>query len=150
MTAPAAIQGTYTDLKIVRSRKVCQIVVEIPLEASEGFVKAFGMPNPGAETWVAVARLNAGVAAAGEQQKERRRFDTLPLAQQAAIKCGEPAFWRFLTEVHRAPTTNSDEAATYVRRYCNVVSRSELNHGVEAGERWSKLSNGYDAWRIAA
>ena len=55
------IQGTYSDYKIVKSRSVAQIIVEIPLETAESFVQMFGMPLPSKEKWVALAMLNEKV-----------------------------------------------------------------------------------------
>ena len=58
MSALAVIQGSYADLKIVRTRQAVQIIVECPLERLPEIVAAFGAPNPAAEIPVAVARLN--------------------------------------------------------------------------------------------
>lgn len=152
MSAPAAIQGTYTDLKIVRSRKVCQIVVEIPLEASQGFVEAFGMPNPEAETWVAIARLKAGVAQATGEHRERRRFTELPRSQQAAMACNDPSFQVFVKEDIGGPVIGKTEyaAAECVRDYCDVQSRAHLDTNPQAGRLWDELYGRYQAWRLAA
>lgn len=151
MSAPAAFQGTYSDLKIVRTRKVAQIIVEIPLEAYGAFVAAFGAPSPGSETWVAIARLKAGVAAAGEEQKERRRFSELPLAQQAALKCGDKAFWRFINETMGFPTVETEEScADVVRRLCDVASRGEIKPETVPGSRWNQLLGRFDAWMRTA
>ena len=42
----AAFKATYSDLRFVKSRKVAQIVLELPLEQADGFIQAFGTPNP--------------------------------------------------------------------------------------------------------
>lgn len=55
----SAFKATYSDLKFIKTRNSVQIVLEVPREAaSEALLVLGGMPNPAAETWVAVARLN--------------------------------------------------------------------------------------------
>lgn len=62
MTAKIVFQGNYSDLKFIRTRGVCQIVVEIPLEDGQRFVAAFGAPSPANEVPVAIARLQGPTA----------------------------------------------------------------------------------------
>lgn len=46
----AAFKDTYSDLRFVKSRKVAQVVVELPIEEASRFVEAFGAPDPSKET----------------------------------------------------------------------------------------------------
>lgn len=55
---PAAIRATYSDLKFLKTRKVAQVVLELPIEQAGEFVSLFGAPDPSRETWVAVALLS--------------------------------------------------------------------------------------------
>lgn len=73
-------------------------------------------------------------------EKERRRFSDLSLAQQAAMRCGEPRFQRFLK------VDGADQAAVAVRRACHVASRKELDAVAEAGNAWRKLDAEFEAW----
>lgn len=57
MTANAIMHASYSDLKLIKSRSVCQIVLEIPIERAAAAVEMFGVPIPGQEIAVAVARL---------------------------------------------------------------------------------------------
>jgi len=41
----AVFTGTYSDFKIIKTRKVAQMVVEFPLEQGEKFINSFGLPN---------------------------------------------------------------------------------------------------------
>lgn len=70
----------------------------------------------------------------------RRRFGELPLAQQAAMRCGEARFQKFLK------VEDADQAAAAVRRACNVESRKELDAVAEAGNAWRKLDAEFAAW----
>lgn len=149
MTA-AAIQATYHDLRFVKTRKVAQVTLEIPIEQAQAFVELFGTPNPATETWVAVARLSLTAqkqeqAKAIEAPKERRPFNTLPRPQQAALRCNERAFREFLRgHLGYAPDTAEDTAEA-VRKICGVNSRSDLDTR-PASEKWDRLNGQFEAW----
>ena len=56
---PAAFTATYSDWRVVKGRKVVQIVLEVPLEAAgHAYNVLGGMPTFGSENWFAVARMN--------------------------------------------------------------------------------------------
>lgn len=139
-SAPAALSGDYVDLKFIKSRKVAQVVIEIPLEAAAAFVADFGAPDPSTGVPVAIARLVKQAA-----QPERRKFRDLPPSQQAAMRCNEPAFWKYLASLGTRAET-ADDAATYVRQWCLVRSRSDLNNNAKAMEAWSRLNEAYELW----
>lgn len=54
----AAIQATFATYKFIQSRRVMQIILEVPMEHASHVTQALGYPMPGVSTWVAVARLN--------------------------------------------------------------------------------------------
>lgn len=76
-----------------------------------------------------------------QPQRERRRFTELPLAQQAALRCAEPLFQKFM----RAET--QDEAARALRSVCRVESRAELDAAPEAAAAWRRVDAEFQAWR---
>lgn len=148
MTDKAVFSGTYADMKFIRSRRVAQVIVELPIEDAGRFVEAFGAPNPATETWVAIARLQEPVKAQ-EPVKEKRRFSELPPSQQAAMRCGELGFQRFVKERTRGVfdyETSPDAVAVYVRNWCNVESRSDIVAGTIAGDLWKELDDAYFGW----
>ena len=58
MSNLAAFSATYSDWRVIKGRKVVQIVFEVPLEASgHAYNVLGGMPNFGDDEWFAVARL---------------------------------------------------------------------------------------------
>lgn len=75
-----------------------------------------------------------------EREKVKRLWHELPPATQAGIRCTEPTFHRFL-EVQ-----TDEEAATEVRRRCDVRSRSELSTDSMAKDRWEHLEASYHEW----
>lgn len=53
----AVVSGSLAEIRFVKSRSVAVLCVEIPIEAAENAIAMFGVPLPGQEIPVAVARL---------------------------------------------------------------------------------------------
>jgi len=70
-------------------------------------------------------------------------------AQRAGILCNDPRFWTFLREDRRIIVEHEEHAASYVRGFCDVQSRSEIRSGTVAEQRWNLLVSAYDAWNLA-
>jgi len=150
MTNTAAFSGSYCDMRFVKSRKVAQIVVEIPIEQAAAFVAAFGAPDPAKECPVALARL----VAEPKQEAPKRKFGDLPASQQAAMRCNEVGFQRFIVQRLRdakrpvpGDESDADRAARYVREWCCVDSRSDIMAGRFTGDRWKELDDAYFGWQ---
>ena len=145
----SAVLGCFSDFRLIRSRSVAQIIVEVPIEAADEALKALaGFPMPGTERWV-------GVALAPKDRKEEpkpekvkniRTFSELPYSAQAGIRCGDVRFQMFLSETANPPFPAAMDAADEVRRRCNVTSRAEFDSQALAGERWRQLEAQYQAW----
>lgn len=153
---PAAIEASLVDVRNIATHKCVRLELHVPAEHAPLVMQAFGWPTMVAPVPVAVARLN-GESESGpssleywkdkpvEQIKERRRWDDLKLSMQASIRCGEPAFWKFIHE--RMPENNptsSEDAARIVRSFCGVSSKADLLGA--AGRRWLQLDDEYQAW----
>ena len=146
MDKPAALRATWSDFKIIKGRKIVQLIFEVPIEgADEALHVLGGLPRADMETWVGIARLETREAPLPEA-KPKRAFNELPPTQQAAIRCGEKAFQRYLEEVHLIGGCGPEEAAAFIRSHCNVMSRSELNAKAEAAEMWRRLEEDYLLW----
>jgi len=137
----AAFQATFTDWRLIKGRKVVQIVFEVPLEgADEAYRVLDGMPDPGASVWCAIARLREETAPSSPSKPVQR------LVQQACICCKKPVFQLFL-RISGMPVSNAEEAAVAVRLICSVDSRSKIEPGSPAAIAWDKLYSQYVAWR---
>lgn len=150
MSKEALIQATYADMKLVRTRSCAQLIFEIPIEQAAAAIEAFGVPLPGKEVWCAIARLDLTKAASepAKAEKPRQRWESLPLSQQAAIRCGEESFWRFLAETHSLSVIGtSDEAADYVRIACGVKSRAEIGKTEASAKAWRDLDGEFQYWQ---
>ena len=159
------ILGTYADLKIIKTRGVVQLVVEVPLERGKEVTDLFGLPQPNAEIPVVVARMDPEKLKAESNvvqiEDHRQPTDDVddephrpprPLSQIAAMFCNSAVFQKFIEEEsegwdHR-PT--SDEAADWLRANCGIKSRTELNTNAEAAARFRKIRGQYEAWRLVA
>lgn len=173
MTDAAAFRAVYTDWRLIKGRKVVQVVLELPIEQADQAYRALnGMPNPAESAWVAVARLkperqvvqdrlakpahdNAQPASEPEPPV-RARKPVAPekrLAQQAGIMCADMGFQRFLYDNHmiRHYGNEADEgnAACAVRMICGVESRSEILPGTSAAEKWDQLMGQFEMWKAA-
>jgi len=155
-----AFRATYSDWKLIRTRKVVQIVLEVSVEqADQAYRVLGGMPNSGEETWVGVARLedgNAEVAPASPGGTARAKgavdvVTTAPkrLIQQVAMACKQPKFQTWVKECldpnHEGGLVRTE---VLIREYCGVKSRSEILPGTEAARRWDRLYSRYVAWDL--
>lgn len=152
MSEAAAFQGSYSDMKFIKSRSVVQIVIELPIEQAAAFVAAFGAPDPAKECPVALARLDIAKPAQ-EPAKAKKAWADLPPSQQAAIRCEEGAFQTYVTHVMRIERQHmpddespSDRATRYIRKVCGVRSRSEIYAGSEAEKDWRMIERAYAGW----
>ena len=75
------------------------------------------------------------------------------LAQSAGVICGTEEFQRFASE--RANLWDSglslaQNAAEYVRQFCRVNSRADLDHSPTAKQMFGQLMADYRAWQQGA
>lgn len=154
MSKKAAVAAKYAGFKLVRTRKVAVIALEIPIEQAEAFVRAFGLPNPTEETWVGIAKAAGNPempkAVEAANGKTKKSWGEVPPAQQAGIACENEAFRRFLFEEELAPNgvlDGAEEAAAHVRQHCNVQSRADLEKYPESLRRWCDLYGRFEAWQ---
>jgi hypothetical protein len=149
----AAIAGTYSNFRIVRSRKICVVEIELPIEQAQALITALGLPNPANETWVAVARLQAQTPAKQETPPAAsvelpRPFPSLPYSQQAALRCQDLNFREFLRSEWET-VKDEEDAADVVRRICGVTSRKDIKPGTKAEKLWLRLNTHYELWQSA-
>lgn len=138
------LKATYADIKTVKTRGVCQIVLEMPIEGMQDAMNLLGAPVSGNEVWVAIARLKSGTETATVTPVRKGT-----LAQQAGILCGEPAFRRYLAEKlwdGQVIMLDLDMAADTVRTHCGVTSRADLDKDDIAATKFHDLRADYKLW----
>ena len=153
--APRALQATYVDLKFIKTRKLVQMVLELPIEQGEAVVKMFGTPRPDESVWVAVARLT-DEATVPETNEPKPEFDmatyAIGAAQRAGILCSDERFQDWIKERSGASYIASDQMGTkamtnwvtaVMRETCNVQSRAEFDTDPAARQRFEVLESEY-------
>lgn len=141
MTQPAAFRATYSDIRFVKTRKVCQVVLEIPLEQADSFLSAFGTPNPAEEKWCAIARLTDKPPQEAQPEPEHTGWHNLRPSAQAAIRCEDPLFWQFMM------VNTEEKVVAAVREACGVKSRSELDRRKDAQMLWEHIDGEFIEWK---
>ena len=142
MTAKA-IQGTYADFKIIKTRNIAQFIIEVPLEQANDAIALFGLPDPHIEKWVAVAML---------QQNLLNRDESANKAIQiAGMLCNDPRFGEYLKTELGIPDVDPmvpDTIANGLRAILGIQSRTEMHHNSDAVTAFNRVKGGYDKWLI--
>ena len=169
----AALQATYSDLKIIKTRDSFQIIFEMPLsEFNHAMAVLGGAPRPDGEVWVAIARLNPSLSRAeaapqieaapvvglpppretsktaltldNPKPKVRRSWFELSAVQRASMRCEDHRFWGWLHAIGRTPEASEAATLDYVRRIAGG-SRSNLGRkGFDKEtEAWDKVDRAY-------
>lgn len=138
----AVFQATFSDFRLVKGRKVCQIVLEVPIEGADKALSVLGgLPNPAEERWVGVARI--------EPKKKHPVLtgkDLWRASAECAMACKEPLFWRFLKNRYGTSIENEAEATLEVRARLGIDSRSDLDRNEAAASGWSIMYQSYKEW----
>lgn len=77
-----------------------------------------------------------------------RRFDDMPRATQAGILCNDIRFRRYAAGACDLPgqTFCASASAEFLRGFCAITSRRELNTSPAAAARFDALRTEFDAW----
>lgn len=138
-----AISATFSDFRIVKGRKVAQLIFETPLEAADEALRMLGgLPRPDAERWVGIAPLKAkptavpAPVATDAPPKERRPFHTLPRSQQAALLCNDHRFRKWWMQGSEVPADLMD---ANIKAHFRINSKRELDPPGPLSEAWDGL-----------
>ena len=155
-----AFRATYSDWKLIKTRGVVQVVMEVPLaDADAAYDVLGGMPVHGKERWFGIAALKSTEEEAAAQPRQTlapktptggaKRMDWREVqpAAQAGIRCEDPVFKAFMDEVHSLAEWNGFTTAEAVRAFCGVKSRSELSTNHKARVLWHQLDSEFTAWK---
>jgi DNA recombination protein Rad52 len=82
-----------------------------------------------------------------ETDAGQSKWAAMSPVQQAGIRCGDPAFWKFATAHMGKEVGSAVEAAGYVRAVCNINSRALLSTDEQAAAKWRKLDTEFIAWK---
>ena len=145
MTQAKPIKATFSDCRLVKGRKVFQLVFETPIEAADDALAALGgLPRPDMEKWFGIVALDLSKAVSDAPEKPNsapRNFADLPVPQQAALHCNDPNFQKFVQ------ADNAEQAANFIRGKCGVKSRAELATNAAARAKWIELDDEFFRWQ---
>lgn len=158
-----AFRATFSDMKLVKTRQVAQLIFEIPIEEFDAAYEVLGgMPVPAKERWFGIAAIKstAEEAAAtprqasspstptGGAKREKMDWRDMQPAAQAGIRSNEPEFWAFLREEKDfRDVRNADQAAMAIRDICQVNSRAEFSTDHRKRVLWHQLDSQFAAWQ---
>jgi hypothetical protein len=165
MTEPLAFRATYSDWKLVKTRGVVQIVMEVPIAEYRAALDVLGgMPDPGRENWFAVAPLktpqtekeiepsNSRATLQPEETDKprmagaKRDWRAVPKPQQAGIRINEPTFAAYLREEHAHDWREAGDPDGCIKFMCGINSKRELATNARAGALWFQIDSSYQAW----
>lgn len=135
----ALMQGTYSDFKVIKGRKVVQVVIEFPIEQAEVVTSTFGIPQPHMEKWVAVALL--------KEEAVVRNENATKAIQEAGILGKDPRFGAWLRDERHMSEVDPEDHNTIaeaLRAILGIRSRSELSTDTEAMKVWHSLKSSYE------
>jgi hypothetical protein len=98
---------------------------------------------PEGQTGQEPSPITATIAETGTSETPshgRRPFSSLPLSQQAAIRCGDALFQEYLK------VETEGDAVLKVRSLCGVESRVFILKGTQAGDYWANVEAHYQSW----
>ena len=77
-----------------------------------------------------------------------RRFNDLPNAQQAGMLCNDEQFQKFAgtRTIKTGVQLSSSASAEFIRTYCSVTTRRDLNTNATAARKFQTLRTEFDAW----
>lgn len=124
--------GSYSDFKLIKTRSMVQVIIEVPIERAKEVTDLLGLPLPGEEVMVAVARIDA--------TKLVTQHPRAKLSQIAGILCNEGGFNAWASEHGYA------SGKDYIYDRCTVASRRELDTDEQAALRFRDMRADYDLW----
>lgn len=157
-----AIQATFVDLRTVKTRSTMQLIFEVPLEAADKALAALGgVPIPGSDRWVGIARLVAPEARSepAEPHKDlalsmagKARYAAQGSGDQAVTRAvllaKDERFQDWLVGTERTHQLGERAAAEYIREACGCeVSRREIATDPEKLRLFGALETSFSLWR---
>ena len=142
---PAGIRADYADQKRVLTRKVLQIILEVPIEDHERVNKIIGLPSvPGESKWVGLALLDPEVVEKTEAKPSRQKeiyqskTEGEKAVARAGIICGEREFQKWFAP-HRGEQGTIDK----LKAECGIITRAQLATLPNAFEIFLRIEQEY-------
>lgn len=102
-----------------------------------------GRAGQGASNEAAKTNMEAPAADAEPETAPRKGG---PLAQRAAISCGEKGFWTFIGQKFGVTIGSVDEAAAWLKAQCGINSRVDLDYEEAKADNFRDIDKSYRLW----
>ncbi len=151
---PLAIRAAYSDLKLVKTRQVAQLIFEVPISEFDAAYEVLGgLPTPDSEKWFAIAAIKTPAIAAKPEPvdppppaRAKRDWRDMKPSNQAFFRSNDPSFAKFLEQERPDDWHETVDAADCIRLICAVDTRSKLDTDHKARVIWHQLDDQYEAW----
>lgn len=146
------LAGTYADFKVVKTRSVVQMVIEVPIEQANEVTEKFGIPQPSQEVWVAVAKLEGRPNHLENKLIEsKEKTPEQKAVSWAVMLCKEPEFWKFLNNKFANSgmifIEEESQCADKLKDFLEIGSRSEIATNEDARNKFRELAREYGNWK---
>jgi hypothetical protein len=155
----AAFRAVYSDMKLVKTRQVAQLIFEIPIENFDAAYEVLGgMPVPSKERWFGIAALKSpaeeapsnvpsGSPPSTRPDGTKRDWRDLPPPQRAGIRVGEALFAAFLREERPDDWHEAQDADDCLKLICGINSKRDLLTNHKALVMFNLLDSAFAAWK---
>lgn len=150
MSKPAAIKAEFTDYRPIKTRKVLQLVFEVPAEQQAEIFEVLGYPIMGSSTWCGIARLVAGAGAPTVPEKavEPAKVEKTETkrSSRAYLMCKDYDFvtWMLPGQSFSSVADAWDKADRALKDRLGIKSKSELDTDPEAAARFDALRTDFE------
>ena len=135
-----AIRATFEDVKRVKTRKVWQLIFEVPEEDYDAAIQTLGgSPQSGTDRWVGIAPITAPADVSRETVKPKRPWNELNECEQSVLACKKPEFQVWICAESKQEEVSEENAALAVRSYCSVTTRADIPSHDLSKYRWNEL-----------
>ncbi len=145
--------GDFSSFKHIKTRKVFTIEIEFPEEQGRMVLETLGMPIGGESKPVAIALLDNSKKEVNQKQigTKTEFSEAEKLRTRAILLCRDNEFLKFInskitSSVNGLPSES--ECAWYIKKQCNIKSRSELAYNIDAQIKFKKLLEEYKDWQL--
>lgn len=151
----SAFRATYSDWRLVKTRRVVQVVMEVPLEdADKAYEILGGMPNPSEGQWFGIAALQSAVKAQPERKdgastaRAKLPWREKPVSSQVAIRVTEPSFKAFLQERYPDEWHETSDPEECIKLMLGVTRKRDIQFNHRALVLWKQVDDQYQVWGL--
>ena len=149
MTEPLPLSGHYTAFKSMADGSFRITIDLLDKYPPREIMERLGRPGKGQMLAVIAINTDAIAKAPAEEKptKPKRNWDEVSRVEQAGVLCRDDKFDDFVRDVFPDSYRIHEEAAGFVRAYCGVKSRADLDTDRNASARWDNLVQDYFDWK---